>query len=189
MSTDPVKSETQYQLGVPAVDGIAIPAGGNNTSNAKQGHKCCGGCCDTKRAVIVVNIINIGVILMAVFSILATRSMSQQTDAVYDDDEVQAALAAFSEAPIGIFLAVSGVKACISLAGIMGAIKYNVVLTGIAAAAFCFDAVVALIAFNVVGVVYAALFAYPHFFFIKEVRNGTMSVENYPNEVHSCCCV
>jgi hypothetical protein len=46
-----------------------------------------------------------------------------------------------------------------------------------------------LVAVNPIGLVLAALFAYPHFFFIKEVRSGIMSEANYVNVNQSCCCV
>jgi hypothetical protein len=32
----------------------------NSIRSTKQGHKCCGGCCDMRRAVIIVNIIALG---------------------------------------------------------------------------------------------------------------------------------
>jgi hypothetical protein len=32
----------------------------NSIQSQKQGHKCCGGCCDMRRAVIIVNIIALG---------------------------------------------------------------------------------------------------------------------------------
>ena len=34
----------------------------------------------------------------------------------------------------------------------------------------------------------AAAFVYPHIFFVKEVKQGTMSEENCPREKFSCCC-
>lgn len=73
--------------------------------------------------------------------------------------------------------------------GIAGGYYYNIYMTGIAAAAYCFDVLLSLIQFNLGGVLYGAFFAYPHFFLIKEIRAGTMSKENYANEEMSCCCV
>jgi hypothetical protein len=34
-----------------------------------------------------------------------------------------------------------------------------------------------------------ALWIYPHVGLIMEIRNGIMSVETYPREEYSCCCV
>lgn len=35
----------------------------------------------------------------------------------------------------------------------------------------------------------SAFFAYPNIVFYQELSEGIMTKENYPNEVHSCCCV
>ena len=47
---------TEYELAPPIVS-QENRAGG--VARVKQGHKCCGGCCDMRRAVIIVNIVNI----------------------------------------------------------------------------------------------------------------------------------
>jgi hypothetical protein len=49
-------------------------------------------------------------------------------------------------------------------------------LVGICAAAYCY-----FIRINIFGII-AALFVYPHFMFIKEVRQGIMRDKNYHNE-------
>ena len=185
MST-PEKTETEYQLGVP-VEGTPVD---DANKLPKQGHKCCGGCCDVRRAVMIVNIVNATLLLFGMFGVLATNKLSGQAEDLYDDDEMLETLAEFSNSfPLGAFIAIQVVKILCSVAGIIGALKFNIYLTGVAAAAYCIDVLMALIEFSVGGIVYAALFAYPHFYFIKEVRAGIMSKENYHNEEMSCCCV
>jgi hypothetical protein len=36
---------------------------------------------------------------------------------------------------------------------------------------------------------FAGFFAYPHVVFLKELKEGIMSLDNYDNEIQSCCCV
>ena len=44
------------------VPGAEIEAGGASTllTSKRQGHLCCGGCCDMRRATMIVNYVNIG---------------------------------------------------------------------------------------------------------------------------------
>jgi hypothetical protein len=72
--------------------------------------------------------------------------------------------------------------------GVLGAIQYNVWMVGTAALKLGIDIVVVLCSFNFTKMVAFSLFLYPHVFFIKEVRQGIMSKENYANERQSCCC-
>lgn len=154
----------------------------------KKGHQCCGGCCDMRRAVVIVNAVNLVVVISAMVSFLVTRNASQNYNN-YTDDSVRTAMQQFSAQPIGLFIAIQSFQIVCSILGIVGALKYNIYLTGIAASAFCFQFVMAIVGFNIEGLLYAGFFAYPHYFFIKEVREGTMSQENYPNEEMSCCCL
>ena len=141
-----------------------------------------------RRAVIIVNIINAVLLTMGIFSVLAARHMSSQVDAV-DDDELESALEEFNSLPIAALLVIQISKILLSILGIFGAIRFSVPMVGLAMAAYIFDAVFALIGFNIAGLLFAGFFAYPHGFFIKEVRAGIMTKENYPNEEYSCCCV
>jgi len=178
-ASDPIKlSNDDYQL-----------ASGTGGDGRKQGHKCCGGCCDMRRAVIIVNIINAIVLTMGLFSVLAARKLSDEVDGQVDDDEVSAALEEFNSLPLGGFLAIQTAKIVLSVIGIFGAAKYSEIGVGLAMAGYVFNAVMSLVGINLFGFIFAACFAYPHAFFIKEVRAGIMTKENYPNEEFSCCCV
>lgn len=182
---DPTKSEpikpasNDYQL-----------AAGNGGDGRKLGHLCCGGCCDMRRAVIIVNIINTVLLTLGLFGVVAARITSNNVDtSQLDDDSLQDAMEQFKALPLGGFLAIQTVKIVLCLAGIVGAVKYNQAAVGLAMVGYVFDAVMGAIRFDLVGLVCAGLFAYPHGFLIKEVRDGIMTKENYPNEEHSCCCV
>jgi hypothetical protein len=160
----PEKTETAYQLGVPVANDQANGNSGNNQNYYKRGHLCCGGCCDMRRAVIVVNILEAGLLLLGIMGTIGSAESSAQ-------------------------IAIQCLKITCCILGIFGALHFNPYMTGIAAASFCFDFVRALVGNSLIGVTFSGYFAYPHFFFIKEVREGIMSKENYNNERMSCCCV
>ena len=182
---DPTQSEpvkpagNDYQL-----------AAGNGGDGRKLGHSCCGGCCDMRRAVIIVNIINTVLLTLGLFGVVAARRASNNVDASQlDDDTLQDALEQFKELPLGGFIVIQTIKILLCLAGIVGAVKFNQVAVGLAMVGYLFDAMMALIRFDLIGLVIAGFFTYPHVLFIKEVRDGLMTKENYPNEKQSCCCV
>jgi hypothetical protein len=164
----------------------------------KQGHTCCGCCCDVRRAVIVVNLVQGASLLMIIQFIVAVMrdpyssyNYETTTDDLWDDYWVQG-----SNPHYGAHL----VLYCLELIpvgmGLFGAVNYNVYLIGSAAlfytlkclyyCAFLLDA---NHAFDLSMPIAMAFFAYPHFMLISEIRGGIMSRENYVNEQHSCCCI
>jgi len=196
-------AETAYQMGAP-VEGVPVKDQYYETHQmqirtTKQGHKCCGGCCDVRRAVIIVNIIEACFAFLGMLGLLAmnnmTTSLYSSADQ-YDDDEVAAAMAEYEEAmatfgsiPIGAILAIQAVRVVGALAGIVGAIKYNFYLVGAAGIMYCVSCATSIVALNLGGAIMAGFFAYPHYFLVQEIRKGIMSEENYHNERQSCCCV
>jgi hypothetical protein len=157
-------------VALPARDYMAVNVGDagcvvllHDGKGPKRGHKLCGGCCDVRRAVIIVNMVVGGLTLLVFIFVL----------------------------PLAILFVPFPLAPC--ALGIMGAIRYNVRMVGAAALNICVIIGVGLSAFNqhfnMFGVALFAFFLYPHILFIKEVRDGIMSKENYENERHSCCCV
>jgi hypothetical protein len=182
--------EVGYVFAQPEKDGITVDATAMRTG--KQGHAFCGGCCDVRRAVIIVNIIyvtlvSIGLVTMGSF-MAATSASSSLT---YDDDEVREAMAAFDEEDLFmvVTIALAAIRIIVNGLGIYGAVTYNIWLVGFSLLVYCFEFVMGAVDGNRIGLLMVALFAYPHFFFIKEVRSGIMSEANYVNEKQSCCCV
>ena len=177
---DPIKlSSDDYQL-----------AAGNGGDGRKLGHKCCGGCCDVRRAVIIVNIINAVLLTLSLSSaVLMHKASGQMNVEGMDDDSFLAALEEFNNFPIGGFLAIQTVKILLSVAGILGAVQFNQVGVGLAMFGYLFDAAMALVGFNLLGLLFPLMFAYPHGFLIKEIRAGIMTKRNYASEEYSCCCV
>jgi hypothetical protein len=183
-------------VAVPAKDYEAVHAGDvgrvdllQGGLGPKRGHKFCGGCCDVRRAVIIVNMVVGGLLLWGMIATLVLKANVDAMTATMDDDTKIATLNEFRDAsilPLAIGWSITS-AACVL--GIVGAIQYNVYMVGAAALKFCVDIVYALITFNIFGVALSAFFLYPHVFFIKEVREGIMSKVNYDNERQSCCCV
>jgi hypothetical protein len=56
----------------------------------KQGHSCCGYCCNTRRAVIIVNLIMICFNLLTALSFIAGVELMDFTTSQADDDQVAA---------------------------------------------------------------------------------------------------
>jgi hypothetical protein len=179
-------AEKNYQ-GVTGVEGNGADLLQQNTT-AKQGHKFCGGCCDMRRAVAIVNAVNLVTVAIAMITFLVTHHASHNYNS-YSDDSVRAAMQQLSNLPVALVLTVQALQIVCGVLGIMGAFQYNIYMVGIAAAAYVLVFVMAVIELNIEGVFIAGLFAYPHYFFIKEVREGIMTKANYHNEEMSCCCV
>lgn len=170
----------------------------------KVGGKCCGCCCDYRRATFVVDI------LVCVFNVLAVLILVSYGGIYYDDNFGD------NDVPYNI-LAIEAVLCTITVIaggiGIYGSLQYNVYAVGftgvwlllnwmaslIDSIAFCaaFEDEpddyrtyecrvspegVTLSFFIVVG------FIYPHVLFIKEVIQGILTKDNYSREKYSCCC-
>lgn len=91
----------------------------------KQGHKFCGGCCDMRRAVIIVNIINASLLALGFLSILTIAGASSVGAT---DDQIEDAIVGFDEAGIGVVLGVTAVKILFNLIGMYGAFRFDVSL-------------------------------------------------------------
>lgn len=89
----------------------------------KQGHKFCGGCCDMRRAVIIVNIINASLLALGFLSILTIAGASSVGAA---DAQMEDAIVGFDEAGIGVVLGVTAAKIILNLIGMYGAFRFDV---------------------------------------------------------------
>lgn len=151
-------------------DGRSPPAG-------KQGHKCCGGCCDTRRAVIIVNTVNAIMISMSIISIYLLKEVYNEPNYYHG----------FGNA--GIYRTISVLRIFICIIGIIGALYYKIHMIGFTVMMYLLDAIMNFIGFNPMYSIVSLLFAYPHFFLMSEIKNDIMTPDNYHNEEHSCCCI
>ena len=145
----------------------------------KQGHKCCNGsrCCDMRRAVFIVDLVNLFLHLTPLHVLLVFLVMIIPRDTLDETFKI----------PEWIYWAQIGT----SVAGIFGAYFFNKWMVGISALAYCAIAIIAFWGFesidNICFLIYMAWFAYPHFFLFREIHQGIMTNENYPTEESSCC--
>lgn len=173
---------------------------GTNTTGTttfrQSAHRCCGGCCDVRRAVVIVNSIQLFLLSFALItsSILlhVSRNPDQYSDmdgnGVTDDEmtEFYTEIGSVNWLFVCIRI-VTGIFA--SLGGIYGAIQFRSIPIAICGVWYVVYAILALITLNEGDFVYYLFFAYPHYFLFQEIRQGIMTKENYPNVEQSCCCV
>ena len=148
-----------------------------------------GCCCDTRRAVIIVNIVMLCFTLLAGISLVAGVELVDSVAAQADDDQVEEAAKQLSSLPIGFFVFLIFLQAVLYVFGIMGAINYTKWMVVAAIVGYVLSFISNLLQLSIFGMFFSGLFAYPHVFFIKEMNQNIMTPENYPNEVQSCCCV
>jgi hypothetical protein len=125
----------------------------------KQGHKCCGCCCDVRRATIVVNVVSLCLNLFALVTYYNPNST------IY----------AFTFAHM-----------IWAMMGIDGAVTYNSCLVGASFTIYIFDAAGALVVAPALVLV-PLFFAYLHICLLVEMHEGIMSEETYAIEEHCCC--
>lgn len=168
----------------------------------KQGAKCCGFCCDYRRAVIILNGLTVILGALSIVAGAVLESVVGAPSTNLDDD--------FVDGQTRTSMITTGVSMFVAICAILGAIKYNIYLVGLNVVWTIASAVIAAIAaleledfleenspstpYNAIpNIIVTALFSllviYPHVGFIYEVKTDVMSAETYPREEHSCCCV
>ena len=165
----------------------------------KQGRSCCGCLCDMRRAIIILSVLGTFFqVLAIVFNKLFTFDFA--LDDIEDEDDRRRIEDLFS-LHIGM--------TCLAIAGfimaIIGGIKFKrrpvIMNMMIMVATFLVNAITFLNAANdidefdygpvnmigsIIGVVMSL---YVHISFLRKMRMGIMTPENYPREEQSCCCV
>lgn len=153
----------------------------------KQGHSCCLGCCDVRRAVICVNMMMITFLLMDLFVLLRfSMAEKRQQFSFVDDDELQKTVRHMSNGPT-IFLFI--VEIVLLVITIIGALTFSSLKVVIGLVVYGIGFISSIFRFNLPAIVLMACFAYPHYYLYMEIESGIMSAENYFNEEQSCCCV
>jgi hypothetical protein len=180
-----------------AGSGTTVSTGsGNDRKNEekKKGHRCCLYCCDTRRAVIIVNAIRIVMLMSGLITlraiVKATGLEANETDAeeknATGDNGGKELYGGDRRVAFVMYLVVA--TGC-AIAGIVGALKYNMIMVAAAVVPMCLETCVALYRLDILFIAILAGFIYPHVMFVKEIHDKVMSEENYPNVRYSCCCV
>jgi hypothetical protein len=173
----------------------------------KMGSKCCGACCDYRRAVIIMTGIYIG---FGVFYIIGLSG--DDVNGIYGDDEFVDEVSEIRgeySTKASIFLSVALITNVIAM---VGAVHFNIWMVGLHTVwmVLVYISLVILtvkrdsdleepyesadleLASSVPGFVinglFTALFMYPLLGFITEVRAGILTRETYAREEFSCCC-
>lgn len=190
---------------VAVADVVALNSGAAAVAEEKQGSKCCGCCCDFRRAVMVMGIIGlvfaaINLILYVTGAAIVGSLSTSCDDDLYSDlcSEVTVA-GTYSLAVVAVICAV---QVLFYIFQIVAAIKYNVCMLATVIVVNLVWFVLAIVQVfrgpaqttgNIVGsivfyVIFIALEIYPTAGLLKEIKAGTMSKETYPREAYSCCC-
>jgi hypothetical protein len=169
----------------------ALEAELNSTSiRKKQGHVCLGCCCDTRRAVLIVNVLFFLVTLGMLIILLVGKEVVQWTASHRaSDNDLQQDEQELAQVPVGRLLVLWLCQISLYACGVMGAIQFRSPLIWAAILAYVIGLVIAAWYGHVVSIALNLLSIYPHVFFLKEMKNLLMTPENYPNEVYSFCCV
>jgi hypothetical protein len=152
----------------------------------KQSHACCGCCCDTRRAVIVVNLISLVFASLAILSIAMITS--DQYAAQIDDDAMLAALDEMDGAKVGMTIGFASLGIMCNTLGIYGATRFSQWAVMIAGSWYVVELVRSLVYLDFGGAIMSGFFAYPHVIFWQEMRNGVMTSMTYSEEEQCCTC-
>jgi hypothetical protein len=169
---------------VPVIEGEAVgEAVGVAGMRNKQGHSCCGGCCDVRRASIVLDIMSLVSLVINVFALSAVS-----TSSIFDDDEVKQKLSEGMPSA-GVMIAIFVFEIVLLGITVWGAVSFSAPKVMVGLVVYSIGVLTSMFSLNLVGVVVNVFFAYPHYFLYKEIKDGIMSKDNYYNEEQSCCCV
>lgn len=157
-------------------------------------HLYCNYCCDTRRAVLVVNVVSIVINLIVLlvvnvgFNFIINHPDEVEKD-MTDQEKANLEQALHSgylemvEAMTDAFLVVSmAMHGC----GIYGALKFKKWAVATAGSAYAISFVLNLMQGSILNLILAVALGYPHYFFMKEINEGIMSDYNYHNVAHCC---
>ena len=154
--------------------------------NCNWSTKCCGCCCDMRQSVIAVNMISIGMLVMAiVLQIVGFKFINSSSfDTLLDDDTAKETINNIQDSAsvlVPIFIAVNIVFAISNSLGIYGAYKNKIWPVVISLGGHIAYFGISVFMIDLVGILLGLFFAYPHIFFIRELkqkRNSTSSNGN-----------
>ena len=172
-----------------------VDGNGNGTNGhhyQKQGHVCCRCCCDTRRAVLTVNVLQFLMCLGASVLLLVAQEWVAWTASRIprlNDDALQQDEQALQEMPVGQLLALWISQMVLAVCGVWGALQFQPPWVRLSSLSYVIGLIVAIRYGHGWGVsaVWNVLCFYPHVVFLQEVKRHIMTPENYPNEVYSCC--
>ena len=142
----------------------------------------CGSCCDTRRTVIVVNIISLSFGALAMLSIAMITS--DKYALLFDDEAELAEWNEIDDRAVGITFGFAGLGITCNALGIYGATRLNHWAVIIAGSWYVVEFLRALVYLDLACVIMSGLFAYPHVVFWQEMRKGEMKPINSTQKGH-----
>ncbi|CAJ1934362.1 unnamed protein product [Cylindrotheca closterium] len=186
---------------------------------AKQGGRCCGGCCDYRRAVIVLCIISLIFTIIGLVNPALNRAFQSEAypelEQIVNDHNTS-------------LLAIGIVHIIMTVVALVGAIIFNFFMVALYVLWSILNLIISIVlqhqmfeelldwvetqtddeawstnnqdeletAFNtymivnyVLTAIFTLLWVYPSVFLSVEIKKGIMTKETYPREEMSCCCV
>ena len=191
-----MNNDYMSNMGIPS-EGQALNSNEQYTPNytrdhriaVKQGHSCCGCCCDTRRAVIIVNLIMICFNVLSTLILITGIDLLVEGAAQADDDTVKNTATELKVFPEVLFVIWVCLQILFNVLGILGAINYSKWMIVATLLGYILSFIGNLLELNLAGMILSGFFAYPHYFFLSEMHFLIMTPDNYPNEVQSCFCV
>jgi hypothetical protein len=199
MSNDEVKKTDAVADAV--ADVVALNTAAPEDTGEKQGLKCCGCCCDFRRAVIVMALIGIVISVISLILLVSGAAVMGVAAANANDDIMASGLAAGTVA-FTVVIIIYVIVALFYIFQLMAAIKYNVCMLG---TVVVFNAIFFILSITnyimnsysagalagnlIFSVIFFGLEIYPTVGLLREIKAGTMSAKTYPREAYSCCCM
>ena len=144
--------------------------GGNHSRQLYLGF-----CCDMRLAVITLNSITILIAFIGWGLLLFEEQY-------YDLEEHEVK---FFEVTAFTFFLITVVFGSI---GIFGALQYHKGMIITASIFYCIHAFIAIVAGDVLLILLAVAFIYPHFVLVQEISIGLVTETNYDDDIRHCCC-
>ncbi|CAB9503645.1 expressed unknown protein [Seminavis robusta] len=161
---------------------VAAPLGApvEDLKRVKQGHSFLGCLCDMRRAVIMINILGVGLGIAGLLTVILV-------DKYGDKEEQKVFLNGYD---IWALIAIQAAVCVGHFSGLMGAVNFSICPVTITILMEIAYAVLSGLDQNWIGLGVSIFFIYPHVFLCYELAKGIMTPENYfRQERQSCCCV
>lgn len=136
-----------------------------------QGHRCCGrngsGCCDMRRAVIIVNLVDIAIcVFYAIYFAILAEAVEEIPDTTYGDGgETKAQMEGMMLKMEHVFIILSAIKIPLNGLGIYGAVKFKYWPVAVALGAYSIQFLLHGFSVNIGGLLLSGFFAYPRILF------------------------
>jgi len=153
-------------------------------SSERKSGLCCGSCCDLVRGCIVANMLNICLTIW--YLVFSLQGIQRIWIGVVTDDDLYAPQSMF-ERPSVLGLVRTSFGIPFALIGMFGAHRFQKYAVLCTAIWYCIDIVPGVLNKAWPNAVISAFFCYPHVHLFLELRNGTITPENYNTTERYCC--